>query len=253
MKPLQGVYVPCDSYPNFSRLVYQGCKLVGCGSSVPKLQISNDDLAEIFVETSDEWISLRTGIYNRRVLARNESLTDLAVEAANKALDMAQVEPDDVDLVLLCSSTAEDLLGSATQNLIISLSKTCTGGGFRNVLFIAADALSRFVDWSDRGVCILFGDAAGAVMVQACESEEYGLFGFDLHSDGEGKRHLNASIKYVNVEADGALGSNGSATDSPPRRAAAYSTIDMNGKVFHFAARSVPLSIESALEKGWNE
>ncbi|GAB2293269.1 hypothetical protein Dimus_027474 [Dionaea muscipula] len=74
-------------------------------------------------------------------------------------------------------------------NFIISLSKTCIGGGFRNLLVIAADALSRFVDWSDRGVCILFGDADSAVVVQACESEEDGLFGLDLHSDGEGRRY----------------------------------------------------------------
>ncbi|GAB2300994.1 hypothetical protein Dimus_035031 [Dionaea muscipula] len=112
------------------------------------------------------------------------------------------------------------------QNLIISLSKTCTGGGFRNVLVIAADALSRFIDWSDRGVCILFGDADGAVVVRqeypawppgcldpvgarldligsrlapvgACESEEDGLFGFDLHSDGEGRRRSSDLLLEV--------------------------------------------------------
>ncbi|GAB2300983.1 hypothetical protein Dimus_035020 [Dionaea muscipula] len=181
------------------------------------------------------------------------------------------------DIRAACSGFVLGLVSAACHNLIISLSKTCTGGGFRNVLVIAADALSRFIDWSDRGVCILFGDADGAVVVrnsvqpiivalggclaprrclggaprpmfrtlmcidiyrsslvalnivQACESEEDGLSGFDLHSDCEGIRF-------------------------PPRCAAAYSIIDMNGKeVFRFVARSVPLSIESALEKGWNE
>ncbi|GMH26633.1 hypothetical protein Nepgr_028476 [Nepenthes gracilis] len=252
------------------RLVGKGCKLVGCGSAVPKLQISNDDLAKI-VDTSDEWISGRTGIRNRHVLSGKESLTSLAVEAASKALQMAQVEPDDVDLVLLCTSTAEELFGGAPQiqkelgcssnPLAYDITAACSGfvlglvsaachvrgGGFRNVLVIGADALSRFVDWTDRGTCILFGDAAGAVLVQACESEEDGLFAFDLHSDGEGARHLNASIRYE--ETNGSLVTNCLAYDFPPRRAT-YSNIHMNGKeVFRFAARFVPLSIESALEK----
>lgn len=252
------------------RLVYQGCKLVGCGSAIPKLQISNDDLAKM-VETSDDWIATRTGIRNRRILSGEESLTGLAVEAARKALDMAQVEPDDVDLVLLCTSSPEDLFGGATQvqkalgcrnsPLAYDITAACSGfvlglvsaachvrgGGFRNVLVIGADALSRFVDWTDRGVCILFGDAAGAVLVQACDSEEDGVFGFDLHSDGEGLRHLNASMRCD--ETNGPLGTNGSAMGFPPKRAA-YSPIQMNGKeVFRFAARSVPLSVETALEK----
>ncbi|XP_059444601.1 beta-ketoacyl-[acyl-carrier-protein] synthase III A, chloroplastic [Corylus avellana] len=252
------------------RLVSKGCKLVGCGSATPTLKVSNDDLAKV-VDTSDEWISVRTGIRNRRVLSGKDSLTALAVEASRKALEMAQVDPDDVDLVLMCTSTPEDLFGSAPQiqkalgckrnPLAYDITAACSGfvlglvsaachirgGGFQNVLVIGADALSRYVDWTDRGTCILFGDAAGAVLVQACDSEEDGLFGFDLHSDGDGQRHLNASIKEN--EADNALGSNGSVLGFPPRRSS-YSCIQMNGKeVFRFAARCVPQSIESALGK----
>ncbi|KVH90167.1 Thiolase-like protein [Cynara cardunculus var. scolymus] len=112
----QGVesFSPPESRVPNPRLVSKGCKLVGCGSAVPQLQISNDDLAKI-VDTNDEWISARTGIRNRRILTGNESLTGLAVEAAQKALQMAEVEPDDVDLILLCTSTAEDLFGGAPQ------------------------------------------------------------------------------------------------------------------------------------------
>ncbi|RVX15380.1 3-oxoacyl-[acyl-carrier-protein] synthase 3 A, chloroplastic [Vitis vinifera] len=170
-------------------IVSKGCKLVGCGSAVPSLQISNDDLAKI-VETSDEWISVRTGIHNRRVLSGKDSLTALAVEAAKRALEMAQVDPDEVDLVLMCTSTPEDLFGSAPQiqkalgckknPLAYDITAACSGfvlglvsaachirgGGFHNVLVIGADALSRYVDWTDRGTCILFGDAAGAILVQ---------------------------------------------------------------------------------------
>uniref|UniRef100_M4QSR7 beta-ketoacyl-[acyl-carrier-protein] synthase III n=1 Tax=Camellia chekiangoleosa TaxID=450940 RepID=M4QSR7_9ERIC len=252
------------------RLVNKGCKLVGCGSAVPTLQVSNDDLAKI-VDTSDEWIPVRTGIRNRRVLTGKDSLTGLAVEAAKRALQMAQVDPDDVDLVLLCTSTAEDLFGSAPQiqkalgckrnPLAYDITAACSGfmlglvsaacyirgGGFNNVLVIGADALSRYVDWTDRGTCILFGDAAGAVVVQACDSEEDGLLGFDLHSDGDGQRHLNVPI--TEKESDHALGSNGSVLGFPPKRSS-YSCIQMNGKeVFRFTARCVPQSIEYALQK----
>ncbi|KAM0045605.1 putative beta-ketoacyl-[acyl-carrier-protein] synthase III [Helianthus debilis subsp. tardiflorus] len=109
-----GLESSSPSESRLQRLVSKGCKLVGCGSAVPRLQISNDDLARI-VDTSDEWISARTGIRNRRILSVNESLTGLAAEAAQKALEMADVEPDDVDLILLCISTPEDLFGGAPQ------------------------------------------------------------------------------------------------------------------------------------------
>uniref|UniRef100_A0A2P2KDU9 beta-ketoacyl-[acyl-carrier-protein] synthase III n=2 Tax=Rhizophora mucronata TaxID=61149 RepID=A0A2P2KDU9_RHIMU len=253
-----------------ARLTSRGCKLIGCGSAVPSLQLSNDDLAKI-VDTSDEWISVRTGIRNRRVLTGKDSMTFLATEAARKALQMAEVDPDDVDMVLLCTSTPEDLFGSATQiqralgckrnPLAYDITAACSGfvlglvsaachirgGAFQNVLVIGADALSRYVDWTDRGTCILFGDAAGAVLLQACDSDDDGLFGFDLHSDGDGQRHLNASIKEN--EVDHALGSNGLVLGFPPKRSS-YSCIQMNGKeVFRFAVRCVPQSIESALGK----
>lgn len=252
------------------RLVNRGCKLVGCGSAVPKLEISNDDLSKI-VETSDEWIATRTGIRKRRVISGDDSLVGLATEAAKKALQMANVGPDEIDLVLMCTSTPEDLFGSAPQvqralgcsrsPLSYDITAACSGfmlglvsaachvrgGGFQNVLVIGADALSRFVDWTDRGTCILFGDAAGAVVVQACDSEEDGLFAFDLHSDGDGLRHLNASL--TNDETDAAIGSNGAVTGFPPRHSS-YSCINMNGKeVFRFAVRCVPQSIEAALQK----
>ncbi|KNA16669.1 hypothetical protein SOVF_087070 [Spinacia oleracea] len=259
-----------SSESRVSRLVNRGCKLVGCGSAVPKLQISNDDLSK-FVETSDEWIATRTGIRQRHVLSGKDSLVDLAAEAARNALQMANVNPDDIDLILMCTSTPEDLFGSAPQvqralgcsrtPLSYDITAACSGfmlglvsaachvrgGGFKNVLVIGADALSRFVDWTDRGTCILFGDAAGAVVVQACDSEEDGMFAFDLHSDGGGGRHLNASL--LNDETDAAIGNNGAVTGFPPKRPS-YSCINMNGKeVFRFAVRCVPQSIEAALQK----
>lgn len=261
---------PSESRVPKSKFVSQGCKFVGCGSAVPTLSVSNDDLSKI-VDTSDEWISVRTGIRNRRIISGKDSLTNLAAEAAKKALEMANVHPDDVDLVLMCTSTPEDLFGGAPQvqraigcrntQLAYDITAACSGfvvgltsaafairgGGFQNVLVIGADGLSRFVDWTDRGSCILFGDAAGAVVVQACDIEEDGLFSYDLHSDGEGGRHLTAAMTENNV--DNTFGSNGSASAFPPPQSS-YSCIQMNGKeVFRFAARCVPQSIGSALEK----
>ncbi|KAE8699881.1 synthase III [Hibiscus syriacus] len=252
------------------KLVSKGCKLVGCGSAVPSLSVSNDDLAKI-VDTSDEWISVRTGIRNRRVISGKESLRNLAVEAARKALKMADVEPDDLDLILMCTSTPEDIFGDAPKvqrelgctksQLAHDITAACSGfvlglfsascyirgGGLRNVLVIGADVISRFVDWADRGTCILFGDAAGAVVVQACDAEEDGLLSFDLHSDGEGARHLGVPIN--DNEINDRLGSNGSVLEFPPKRST-YACIQMNGKeVFRFAVQCVPQSIESALEK----
>uniref|UniRef100_C0L7E3 beta-ketoacyl-[acyl-carrier-protein] synthase III n=1 Tax=Annona cherimola TaxID=49314 RepID=C0L7E3_ANNCH len=247
----------------------KGCKLVGCGSALPKILISNDDLAQI-VDTSDEWISVRTGIRSRRILSEDETLTGLSVDASRKALEMAQVDPNDVDLILLCTSTPDDLFGSGPQiqkelgckknPLSFDIRAACSGfllglmtagfyiraGGFQNVLVIGADVLSRYVDWKDRGTCILFGDAAGAVVLQACDSEEDALLGFDVHSDGDGLRHLNAPIKDDHEE--NALRSNGAPV--LPQSPSSYSCLQMNGKeVFRFAVRCVPQSIEVSLER----
>uniref|UniRef100_O04439 beta-ketoacyl-[acyl-carrier-protein] synthase III n=1 Tax=Allium porrum TaxID=4681 RepID=O04439_ALLPO len=249
------------------RLVGMGSKLIGSGSAVPKLQISNDDMAKI-VETSDEWISVRTGIRNRRVLTGNENLNGLAVEAAKGALRMAEVEAENVDLVIFWSSTPDDLFGGASRiqgdlgcksALAFDITAACSGfvvglitatrfikgGGYKNVLVIGADALSRFVDWTDRGTCILFGDAAGAVLVQACSEDEDGLLGFDLNSDGSGQRHLNAFVSDAEHEA---ISNTNGAPLFPPKRST-YSCIKMNGnEVFRFGWRCVPQTIQASLD-----
>ncbi|OWM71060.1 hypothetical protein CDL15_Pgr011187 [Punica granatum] len=214
-----------------------------------------------------------------------ESQTNLAVEAARKAIEMVQVDADDVDMVLMCTSTLKiflvvllscacvvvvakglyfniqkaldckkhplsfDITAACSCFVLGLVSAAChiRGGGFDNVLVISADSLSRYVDWADRGTCVLFGDAAGAVLVQSCDAEEDGLLAFDLHSDGDGQRHLKATI--TENEIDHTLGTNGSISDFPPNHAL-YSCIQMNGKeVFHFACQCVPQSIESALQK----
>ncbi|URE12946.1 3-oxoacyl- acyl-carrier-protein synthase III [Musa troglodytarum] len=129
---------------------------------------------------------------------------------------------------------------------LITATRFIKGGGFQNILVIGADALSRYVDWTDRGTCILFGDAAGAVLVQACHSDEDGLLGFDLHSDGHGHRQLNA---LAQGDDDKLISNSNGAPLFPPRKSS-FSCIQMNGKeVFRFAVRCVPQSIEAALEE----
>ncbi|KAI3727496.1 hypothetical protein L6452_16112 [Arctium lappa] len=259
--------VRCCCTSRAPRFVSKGCKLVGCGSALPNLQVSNDDLAKI-IDASDEWIFSRTGIRNRRILSGKESMTSLAVEASKKALQMAEVEPDDVDLILLCSSTPEDLLGgapmiqkklgckgnppafdirAACSGFILGLvSASCyiRGGGFKNVLVIGADCISRYVDWTDKKTCVLFGDGAGAVLVQACDIEEDGLFDFDLHTDGNGNRHLNSGINQSETNL-----ANASVMGFPTTHSS-ISHIQMNGpEVFRFAVKAVPQTIEASLAK----
>ncbi|KAG2569217.1 3-oxoacyl-[acyl-carrier-protein] synthase III, chloroplastic-like [Panicum virgatum] len=262
-----GVVSAEASKPRLPRVVGMGSKLVGCGSAIPALSISNDNLSKI-VETSDEWIAARTGIRNRRVLSGDETLRGLSIQAAQRALEMAQVKAEDVDLVLLCTSTPDDLFGGAAQVLtevgctnafgfditaacsgfivgLITATQYIKGGSVQNVLVVGADALSKFVDWTDRGTCILFGDAAGAVLVQACSADEDGLLGFCVQSDGNGQKHLNAVMSN-----DESILSNSNGVPGFPPKKATYSCIQMNGKeVFRFAVRCVPQSIEKALEE----
>ncbi|KAL5156463.1 3-oxoacyl-[acyl-carrier-protein] synthase 3 A, chloroplastic [Glycine soja] len=152
---------------------------------------------------------------------------------------MAKVDPaPQIPIQLGCKKNplSYDITAACSGFLLGLISSSChiRGGGFNNVLVIGADAISRYVDWTDRGSCILFGDAAGAELVQACNIEEDGLFVFDLHSDGSGQRHLNAAIREN--ESNNPLDSNGSVFGFPPNRSP-YSCIQMNGKeVFCFAA-----------------
>ncbi|CAI7791699.1 unnamed protein product, partial [Closterium sp. NIES-53] len=241
----------------------RGSRIIGTGSAVPEKIVSNDFLASL-METSDEWIATRTGIRNRHVLSENESMTGLATEASRKALEMAGVDPADVDLIIFCTSTPDDIFGggclvqrdlgckravafdltAACSGFVLGLvtaSRFIQGGGYERVLVVGADGLSRYVDWSDRGTCILFGDGCGAVLVQAAaEGESDGMLGFDMHSDGYGSRHLHACFSVTPApEESGSIA--GRAVATP---------IVMNGKeVYKFAVTSVPQVLQAALQE----
>lgn len=239
-----------------------GMTPIAVGSAAPAAVLDNAGL-ERMVDTSDEWIASRTGIRCRHVAAPGESLTDLAATAARRALEMGQVSPDEIDLVILATSTPDDLFGSAarvqaaigaTQAVAFDLTAACSGfvfgmvtaaqflrtGAYRTVLLIGADVLSRWVDWDDRRTCILFGDGAGAVVLRA--SDRDGLLGFEMRSDGTQNSSLTLNFQDAPrslLSHDGGDLSVGQGT---------YQTVAMNGpEVYRFAVRRVPEAIEKAL------
>ena len=236
-----------------------GIAITGSGSAIPATILSNQDLSQI-VETSDEWISTRTGMKMRYLASESESLSSLAAEAAGQALAMAKLRATELDLIILATSTPDDLFGSASQvqSLIgasqavaFDLTAACSGfvfglvtaaqfirtGVYQNVLLIGADVLSRWVDWSDRTTCVLFADGAGAVVCQATSQADR-LLGFELCSDGTQNTCLNLAYQ----------GRNKSLTDNITVTDGGYQHITMNGReVYRFAVDKVPEVIEKAL------
>jgi len=181
-------------------------RIIGTGSYLPEKVLTNYDL-EKMVATSNEWISARTGIVERRIAAENEMTSDLAVKAANRALEMAGVSAAEIDLVVVGTITGDfpwpstacivqDKIG-AINAAAWDVSAACSGfvyaltsaaqylqnGTAKRALVIGAEVLSRIIDWEDRNTCILFGDGAGAVVLEAQEGE-HGILSSHLHSDG---------------------------------------------------------------------
>ncbi|MGA7934334.1 MAG: beta-ketoacyl-ACP synthase III [Kovacikia sp.] len=235
-----------------------GIAVIGCGSATPAKSLDNVGLSKI-VETSDDWIASRTGIRQRRLASPAESLAKLAAAAAQQAIAMANLSPTDIDLILLATSTPDDLFGTAclvqaelgaTKAVAFDLTAACSGfvfglvtaaqfirtGVYQNVLLIGADVLSRWLDWSDRRTCVLFGDGAGAVVLQANDRDR--LLGFELRSDGTQNHYLNLAFQPQPKEmVEGVTIGQGS-----------FHPITMNGQeVYRFAVRRVPEVIEKAL------
>lgn len=224
--------------------------ILGTGSELPSKVVTNHDL-EKMVETSDEWITVRTGIKERRVLEEGKGNADMAFRAAQRALKDAQIEATDLDAIIMGTVTPdyvfpssacvlEDMLG-ARNVFSFDVGAACSGflnalsvadsfirtGQINNALVVGSDALSRLLNWQDRGTCILFGDGAGAVVLGASENGS-GILSTRLRTDG-------SYVKTLYVPAGGSLKP---ATPETVRRN--EHTITMNGKeVFKIAVRSM--------------
>ncbi|MEO6353194.1 MAG: beta-ketoacyl-ACP synthase III [Burkholderiaceae bacterium] len=204
-------------------------KIIGTGSYLPENRVTNHDLskrlAERGIETSDEWIVSRSGISARHFADPGAQSSDLAVEAAKNALQMAGLVANDIDLIILATSTPDHLggfpstativqrkLGITNECAAVDVQAVCSGfiyavsiadsfiksGAHKNVLVIGAEVFSRILDFNDRGTCVLFGDGAGAAILSA--SQQSGILASKLHADG---RH--ADILYVSGNLNGGV------------------------------------------------
>lgn len=238
----------------------QPVRVLSLGMAVPDTVITNEDLTKI-LDTSDEWISTRTGIKERHIVSGGENSTDLAIAAAKDALKKSGLKAEDIDLIIVASSCPKNIYPStacAVQEAIgakiapaFDISAACSGliygielsramigtGDYNNILLVASDANSKFVDWTDRAICVLFGDGAGAMILQKS-------------TDGVD------DILAIETKADGTLGSNIRLTldgkNSPLVEPCAENNLNvyMNGKeVYKFVMSTIPGSINSCLEK----
>nr|YP_010925511.1 beta-ketoacyl-ACP synthase III [Neoporphyra dentata]WKD83743.1 beta-ketoacyl-ACP synthase III [Neoporphyra dentata] len=236
-----------------------GVHILSTGSSVPNFSVENQQFEDM-IETSDHWISTRTGIKKRHLAPSSTSLTKLAAEAANNALSAANLKPTDINLIILATSTPDDLFGSASQlqaeigataSVAFDITAACSGfivalvtaaqfiqtGSYDNILVVGADTMSRWINWSDRTTCILFGDGAGAVVVG--QSLKNSILGFKLCTDGQLNSHLQLMNTPTNNQKFGFM-------DIPHGN---YNSITMNGKeVYKFAVFQVPMVIKQCLD-----
>ncbi len=230
--------------------------VTGVGAYLPERILTNDDLATM-VETSDEWIASRTGIRERHLAAEGQATSDLGVEAARAALLDAGLEPRDIDLLVVGTSSPDMVFPSTACLIQAKLGLSCAAfdvmaactsfvyalhsattaiesGRAKRVLVVGADALTRHVDFTDRAICVLFGDGAGAFVLEA--SEESGVLGIDIGSDG-------SRPEVLQIQAGGsAMPATCEAIESNLHR------VQMNGQeVFKFAVRAIPATTKKAL------
>jgi 3-oxoacyl-[acyl-carrier-protein] synthase III len=241
---------------NGRRPLRQGCRVVGIGSSLPGLRISNSDI-EQFLDTSDEWIQSRTGIRERRVAEPDLTLLELAARAARAALSAAAVDPSEVDTIICSSSSPDSTFPSLACRLqaelgsplgaAFDLQAACSGalygvalaqsmiqGGLsQTVLVVGAEIFTRVVDWSDRSTAVLFGDGAGAFLVRDHDHEGAEILEIELGADGQGAWALD-TVNFTPPDPS----SPSSLPDFASGRRALDRVIRMNGReVFRFSTK----------------
>ena len=206
--------------------------MTGVGAYLPEKIITNEDLTQ-WVDTSDEWIKQRTGIAQRHMVADGELTSDLAINAANEALNHAGVTASDIDLIVVATTTPDDTFPSTATKVqhklgangafAFDVQAVCAGFVYalsvaesmmiaqkaKKALVIGAESFTKLLDWNDRGTCVLFGDGAGAVVLEAEEApDNYGILASSLHSDGayrdilyvDGGPSVNGEVGHVRME-----------------------------------------------------
>lgn len=229
-------------------------KITGWGKYVPERVLTNADLAQM-VDTSDEWITTRTGIKERHIRTENDSTSSMSVEAARQALEVAGITPKDLDLIIVCTSSPDYLLPSVASQVqhllgaecgaftlvagcsgwvygLVTASQFITGGMYNRILVVGVEIISFALDFTDRTTCVLFGDAAAATVIESSE-EPGGMLAYELGSDGSGAMAL-----YV---PDGGVVSPLSQQTLDERR----QYLRMDGQeVFKFAVRTLAASLK---------
>ena len=199
-------------------------KVIGSGSYLPEKILTNHDLAKI-VETSHDWIFERTGIEQRHIASENESSVDMAYKASLKAMSMAQLSPNDIDMIIVATATPERKFPSTAvllqnnlkieQGFAFDINAACTGFVYaldiadkyiqskvaKNILVVGSEKMSSLLDWKDRNTCVLFGDGAGAVILS--ESSKPGILSTNIGSDGSYKDLLTVNIDPEFIEMKG--------------------------------------------------
>jgi len=235
--------------------------IAGIGSFVPERVVTNDDLAQT-LDTSDEWIRSRTGIGSRRVIDPENATSDLAVAAAQKALDRAGIEPSQVDLIIVATVTPDMMFPStaclvqerlgAKRAAAFDLEAACSGfiyalatgaqfiqsGFYDTVLVIGAETLSKITDWSDRSTAVLFGDGAGAVVLRPVPADRGGILSVHLEADGAGADLIQQPAGGSRLPA------------SNETVAARLHFLQMNGReVYKFAVKAMGDAAAAAVKK----
>ncbi len=232
--------------------------VIGTGSYVPEKILTNFDL-EKMVDTSDKWIQERTGIIERRIAESNTATSDLAAKAAMRAIESAQIKPEQIDLIIVATVTPDQFFPSTAcqvQKLIgasnaaaFDISAACSGfifalsiacqyistGSYKNAVIISADTLSKVTDWNDRNTCVLFGDGAGAFVLSSVN--QGGILSTHIGSDGSRGELLTCPACFFSPE-------------EIEKRGGKKQTTWMNGpEIFKFATKIMPFVFNKAIEK----
>lgn len=200
-------------------------KIIGVGKSLPEKRLTNADL-EKMVDTSDEWITKRVGIKERRIAEKGQTSSYFGAKAAKQALDMSGISAEDIDMILVATSTPDSVYPStacliqkelgAINAAPLDISAACTGfvyalgvawsmiksGAMKNIIIVGAEVNSTIVNWEDRGTCVLFGDGAGAAVLTAHESDKDGILALKLGGDGNYSELLNVTNSGCRVTED---------------------------------------------------